>query len=55
MLFAGIAITQLEKIHPQDPRKEEAFSSIDDWIRKTRACLQSMKCIEGMQGVSHAA
>lgn len=36
MAFAGIAISQLERIHPKDPRREEALDTVEKWIQKHR-------------------
>lgn len=37
MVFAGIAISQLERIHPKDPRREEALRKVENWISKNRS------------------
>lgn len=55
MSFVGIAISQMERIHPNDPKREDALQCLEYWIRKTRACLQPKKTIGGKQGASHAA
>ncbi len=34
MLFASYAISQLERIHPDDPKMEAAFCRVEHWIQK---------------------
>ena len=36
MSFATIAISQLERIHPKDPMREEAYRRVENWINKNR-------------------
>jgi len=33
MYFAGIAISQLERIHPKDPNRLEALTKVERWIQ----------------------
>ncbi|MFA5377573.1 MAG: hypothetical protein WC455_17615 [Dehalococcoidia bacterium] len=33
MAFAAIAISQLERIHPKDPKRSEALSKVERWIQ----------------------
>lgn len=34
MAFAAIAISQLERIHPKDPKRSEALVKVERWIQK---------------------
>jgi hypothetical protein len=36
MLFAGIALSQLRRIHQDDPKKNEALDMISNWITNER-------------------
>jgi len=33
MAFAAIAISQLERIHPKDPKRLEALNKVERWIQ----------------------
>lgn len=34
--FAGMAISQLQRILPQDPKRQEAYDKVINWIQKNR-------------------
>ena len=36
VLFAGIAISQLRRIHEDDPKKNEALDTVLEWIKKEK-------------------
>ena len=36
MLYSGIALSQLKRIHPDDPKRNEAFDMITKWITNER-------------------
>lgn len=36
MNFSWIAISQLKRIRPDDPRREEAFDEVENWIHENR-------------------
>lgn len=36
MAFAAIAISQLERIHPKDPKRSEALNKVERWIQSHR-------------------
>lgn len=37
MVFAGMAISQLQRIQPDDPKRDEALRKVSSWIKKRRA------------------
>lgn len=36
MVFAGMAISQLQRIQPDDPKRDEALRKVSRWIKKER-------------------